>query len=64
MQRVVAASAAAGNVQEKTQEWLSMDRDAASRAAVEQLLRKQAHTELEDLMCKRLEFGESNLTTS
>jgi hypothetical protein len=57
MHRVVAASAAAGNVQETTQEWLSMDRDAASRAAVEQLLQKQAHTELEDLMCKRLEFG-------
>jgi hypothetical protein len=57
MHRVVAASAAAGNVQEKTQEWLSMDTDAASRAAVEQLLQKQAHTELEDLMCKRLEFG-------
>lgn len=61
MQRVVAASAAAGNVQEKTQEWLSMDRDAASRAAVEQLLQKQSHTELEELMCKRLEFGTAGL---
>lgn len=62
MQRIVIASAAV-NVQDKVQEWLSMDRDAASRAAVENLVQKQAVTQLEELMCKRLEFGGVHWTT-
>lgn len=53
-----APAAAAPVLQDKVQEWLSMDKDAASRALVQDLMAKTANSELEELMCKRLEFGE------
>jgi hypothetical protein len=59
---VVAQSAAAEapgqqQVQQQVAEWLRLDKDAASRAQVQALLDRQAHTELQELMCQRLEFG-------
>jgi len=53
-----APAAAAPGVQDKVQEWLSMDKDVASRAIVQDLMAKTAIAELEELMCQRLEFGE------
>lgn len=47
----------AAGVQAKVAEWLGMDRDAASRAVVEALVARNADAELEELVCKRLEFG-------
>lgn len=55
--------AAPSSVQEKVQEWLSLDADAASRAIVEGLVAKAADSELEELMCKRLEFGEQPIAS-
>lgn len=45
-------------MQQQVTEWLRFDKDAASRAQVQAMLDKQAHTELKELMCQRLEFGE------
>jgi hypothetical protein len=45
-------------VQQQVTEWLRLDRDAASRAAVQEMLDKSTHAELKELMCQRLEFGE------
>eukprot|EP00775_Hariotina_reticulata_P013121 gene13121-13251_t len=56
-----APAAAAPVLQDKVQEWLSMDKDAASRAVIQDLMAKTASTELEELMCKRLEFGTAGL---
>lgn len=59
MGRTFCASAAAtrSSLQDKIQEWMSLDRDPASRAVIEDLVAKQANVQLEELMCKRLEFG-------
>lgn len=45
-------------VQQQVAEWLRLDKDAASRAKVQEMIDKQAHAELKELMCQRLEFGE------
>lgn len=44
-------------VQQQVAEWLRLDRDADSRAAVQAMLDKGARKELKELMCQRLEFG-------
>jgi hypothetical protein len=62
MQPLAAAAAALEGkeleqVQQQVAEWLRLDRDAASRAAVQQMLDNKSHAELKELMCQRLEFG-------
>jgi hypothetical protein len=49
--------AAAATPQQMLETWLSMDTDPASRESMEQLAHDQNWNELEDLLCKRLEFG-------
>lgn len=57
-----AAAEAPGQVQQQVAEWLRLDRDDASRAQVQALLDRQAHSELQELMCQRLEFGASKVS--
>jgi hypothetical protein len=47
--------------QEMVPAWLSLDRDPASRAQVEQLAAAARWEELEELLCRRLEFGTAGL---
>lgn len=59
-----AAEAPEQQVQQQVAEWLRLDKDAASRAQVQALLDRQAQSELQELMCQRLEFGASKVLRS
>jgi hypothetical protein len=58
LQAAAAEAPGLEQVQQQVAEWLKFDKDAASRAKVQDLLSKQAYIELKELMCQRLEFGE------
>lgn len=49
------------NVQEKIDSWLNGNYDAATKAAIQQLLDKEDHTALTDAFYKDLEFGTGGL---
>ncbi|KAF8059165.1 PGM2 [Scenedesmus sp. PABB004] len=52
---------AAPDVAAKTAEWLALDAELGSRAAVQALLDARDDAALEELMCRRLEFGTAGL---
>jgi hypothetical protein len=51
----------ASTAQEMVPVWLGLDRDPASRAQVEQLAAGARWEQLEELLCRRLEFGTAGL---